>query len=165
MSRRVTRNNELTTTPTKANGAFQAMQLVIDFNCASDETQEKSSSVGVPPKGGTPYEALLVHRRASSCYVQAKTRQPESLDLVKRDARMAALQTLMEPIKGKTRKLYVFDREMMLLDKAGAGGVPIQEVDDATAAHYFLEWLHGQRTTESRCATSDSEDNKKAKFI
>ena len=57
----------------------------------------------------------------------------------------SALQTLMEPIKGKTRKLYVFDREMMLLDKAGAGGVPIQEVDDATAVHYFLQWLHGQR--------------------
>ena len=132
-------------TPTKANGAFQAMQLVIDFNCASDTTQEESSSLGVPPKSGTPYEALLVHRRVSARCVQAKTRQPEYFDLVKCDARMAALQTLMEPIKGKTRKLYVFDREMMLLDKAGAGGVPIQEMDDATAAHYFLQWLHAQR--------------------
>jgi hypothetical protein len=58
-------------------------------------------------------------------------------------ARASALQTLMEPIKGKTRKLYVFDREMMLLDKAG--GVAIEEVDDPTAVHYFLQWLHGQR--------------------
>jgi hypothetical protein len=49
----------------------------------------------------------------------------------------------MEPIKCKTRKLYVFDREMMLLDKAG--GVAIEEVDDPTAVHYFLQWLHGQR--------------------
>jgi hypothetical protein len=49
----------------------------------------------------------------------------------------------MEPIKGKTRKLYVFDREMMLLDKAG--GVAIEEFDDPTAVHYFLQWLHAQR--------------------
>lgn len=58
-------------------------------------------------------------------------------------SRASPLQTLMEPIKGKTRKLYVFDREMMLLDKAG--GVAIEEFDDPTAVHYFLQWLHAQR--------------------
>lgn len=58
-------------------------------------------------------------------------------------SRASALQTLMEPIKCKTRKLHVFDREMMLLDKGG--GVAIEEVDDPTAVYYFLQWLHGQR--------------------
>ncbi len=116
-----------------------------DFNGVINIPQEKSSSPGVPPETGKQYEALLAYRRESSCYVQAKTRQPEYLDLVRRDERLPGLQMLMSPIKGETRKLYVFDREMILLDKAGAGGVPIQEVDDATAAHYFLEWLHGQR--------------------
>jgi hypothetical protein len=43
----------------------------------------------------------------------------------------------MEPIKCKTRKLHVFDREMMLLDKGG--GVAIEEVDDPTAVYYFLQ--------------------------
>lgn len=56
-------------------------------------------------------------------------------------SRASALQTFNQSIKN--RKLYVFDREMMLLDKGG--GVAIEEVDDATAVHYFLQWLHAQR--------------------
>jgi hypothetical protein len=76
-------------------------------------------------------------------------------------SRASALQTLREPIKGKTRKLYVFDREMMLMDKVG--GVAIEEVDGAPAVHYFLHWLHAQRevaelrkSNMTRCRTGAS---------
>lgn len=116
-----------------------------DFNGVINIPQEKSSSPGVPPETGKQYEALLAYRRESSCYVQAKTRQPEYLDLVRRDERLPGLQMLMSPIKGETRKLYVFDREMILLDKFGVGGVPIEQVDDITAVFHFLDWLHSQR--------------------
>lgn len=79
-------------------------------------------------------------------------------------SRASALQTLMEPIKCKTRKLHVFDREMMLLDKGG--GVAIEEVDDPTAVYYFLQWLHGQRRTAERlCVARDSKDTKRARSV
>ena len=79
-------------------------------------------------------------------------------------SRASALQTLMEPIKCKTRKLHVFDREMMLLDKGG--GVAIEEVDDPTAVHYFLQWLHGRRRTAERlCVARDSKDTKRARSV
>ena len=120
-------------------------QLHLDFNCENNTPQEESSISGVLPKIGSQYEALLAYRRASSCYVQTVTRQAEHLDLLERDVIMAALQTLMLPIKGETRKLYVFDREMILLDKFGVGGVPIEQVDDITAVFHFLDWLHNQK--------------------
>ena len=79
-------------------------------------------------------------------------------------SRASALQTLMEPIKCKTRKLHVFDREMMLLDKGG--GVAIEEVDDPTAVHYFLQWLHGRRRAAERlCVARDSKDTKRARSV
>ena len=64
----------------------------------------------------------------------------------------------------KDRKRYVFDREMMLLDKGG--GVAIEEVDDATAVHYFFQWLHGRRRTAERlCVARDSKDTKRARSV
>ena len=59
--------------------------------------------------------------------------------------RQAALKLLGAPFPDKPRKLYVFDQEMLLLDKRGC--VCIEDVDDATAVYYFLQWLHIQRDT------------------
>jgi hypothetical protein len=64
------------------------------------------------------------------------------------------LQTLACSVKDRARKLYVFDREMMLLDKVG--GVAIESVDDATAVYYFLQWLHQQRVETGTCKVGDS---------
>lgn len=59
-----------------------------------------------------------------------------------------ALKFFASPFIDKGHKLYVFDREMILLDKVT--GVPIEDVDDATAVHYFLQWLTDQRQGASQ---------------
>lgn len=62
--------------------------------------------------------------------------------------RQGALEFFASPFIDKGHKLYVFDREMILLDKVT--GVPIEDVDDATAVHYFLQWLTDQRQGASQ---------------
>lgn len=77
-------------------------------------------------------------------------------------SRASALHTFNQSTKD--RKLYVFDREMMLRDKGG--GVAIEEVDEPTAVHYFLQWLHGRRRTAERlCVARDSKDAKRARSV
>lgn len=58
-------------------------------------------------------------------------------------ARIVAAALLRQPIADRDRSMWVMGDSLMLLDESG--GEAIESFDDATACHYFLQWLHESR--------------------